>query len=319
MSDFLVSLVDRSRGAEQTLRPRLPSRYEPLRAAPVLSGDAFDQLQAPNPETHPDLGSQPISAIAPLPFLSRRESSTEATQHENRLSPSADAANWNAQPSESFGDGAASPQGDSLAETNRSSHLAPALESSFDPQNDQWLTRRLEEVARQIQQLRREQTDSRGLAPPLSSPAAEAAPTLLANKPPAITSDRFTLRSNREQPAVDEQNSVRQAFTVAKPNPPPLSSLTPPQSSRLESQNELRSLLAATQVQPVPKIVPENLSSVPQRSAASQPTINVTIGRVEVKATREAAPAARPARAPANPSVMSLQDYLQRRAAGGLS
>jgi hypothetical protein len=45
------------------------------------------------------------------------------------------------------------------------------------------------------------------------------------------------------------------------------------------------------------------------------PTIQVTIGRIEVRATPAATP--RPQAARSAPSVMSLDDYLNQRAKGG--
>jgi hypothetical protein len=63
-----------------------------------------------------------------------------------------------------------------------------------------------------------------------------------------------------------------------------------------------------------PRIVPEQLPSQ-KRSPSDSPTVNVTIGRIEIRGPhqREAAPSRREPRA----RVMSLEQYLERRAAGG--
>jgi len=53
----------------------------------------------------------------------------------------------------------------------------------------------------------------------------------------------------------------------------------------------------------------------PAPKPASAPTINVTIGRVEIRAT---SPAPTPQRAqPKSANVLSLEDYLRSRASGG--
>jgi hypothetical protein len=59
------------------------------------------------------------------------------------------------------------------------------------------------------------------------------------------------------------------------------------------------------------------VAAIPPAVAAPpppEPTIHVTIGRVEVRATP---PAAADAPAPAAPAVVGLDDYLRRRGGGG--
>jgi hypothetical protein len=60
--------------------------------------------------------------------------------------------------------------------------------------------------------------------------------------------------------------------------------------------------------------VAERLSPQHSRTSVS-PVINVTIGRIEVRGRRETL--AQPVRAESRARVMSLQQYLDRRAAGG--
>ena len=70
---------------------------------------------------------------------------------------------------------------------------------------------------------------------------------------------------------------------------------------------------------PVPTIAPpEQTPSQRNHAPPAAPTINVTIGRVEVKATqRSSAPA--PSGNERTSNVMSLQDYIARRRSGGIS
>jgi hypothetical protein len=64
-----------------------------------------------------------------------------------------------------------------------------------------------------------------------------------------------------------------------------------------------------------PRIVPEEL---PSRVAPALPTINVSIGRVEVRAVHDQAPIAPPVERRKS-SIMNLEQYLERRTAGGRS
>ncbi|HEY4262866.1 MAG TPA: hypothetical protein VGM98_22090 [Schlesneria sp.] len=101
------------------------------------------------------------------------------------------------------------------------------------------------------------------------------------------------------------------APVIEEPSPPPADN-----SFQFELFENLLSQLGKSAMQPPPRIIPEDLSSLSRRAA--EPTINVTIGRVEVKAVRESAPVAQAPRPVSSPAVMTLDDYLKRRASGGV-
>jgi hypothetical protein len=69
---------------------------------------------------------------------------------------------------------------------------------------------------------------------------------------------------------------------------------------------ETTAQLSTTVINPPPRI----RSTIEQPAAEAAPTVNVTIGRIDVRVT-SAAPALQPARRTSN--VMSLEDYLQQR------
>jgi hypothetical protein len=66
------------------------------------------------------------------------------------------------------------------------------------------------------------------------------------------------------------------------------------------------------QISPLPEHVTPAPSAMPESAPA--PTIQVTIGRVEVRATPATVSPRKPV---AGPAVMSLEEYLRQRSAGG--
>jgi hypothetical protein len=80
--------------------------------------------------------------------------------------------------------------------------------------------------------------------------------------------------------------------------PPPAAPETPP----------------VIEVQPQISPMPESVTPAPAVGPEPAPTIQVTIGRVEVRATPAPATSRKPA---TEPAVMSLEEYLRQRSAGG--
>jgi hypothetical protein len=83
--------------------------------------------------------------------------------------------------------------------------------------------------------------------------------------------------------------------------------------ARLEKAAVETPTACATPAAP-PQIVPESFPSLSNGSATA-PTVNVTIGRIEVRGVKSQEPP--PARREPRARIMSLEQYLQRRAAGG--
>jgi hypothetical protein len=127
------------------------------------------------------------------------------------------------------------------------------------------------------------------------------------------------------QPILIERAVVSEpshAADARHPALPPLVVAQPPVSARLHIQPEPASQSPQIIVQPsitpalstfqtAPRSAPPSVASQP--AATTEPTIHVTIGRIEVRATSPA-PAARPKSAPA--PTMSLDDYLRTRGGG---
>jgi len=127
--------------------------------------------------------------------------------------------------------------------------------------------------------------------------------------------------SDRRIPSTPESR----AQTPARENTPPVrDDATPTGNTPSHERQETIEALAATQPSAALTIAPRISRHVSQRAAAREaaqtsakvaPTINVTIGRVEVRAT-QAQPGVAGRQAPASAN-MSLEEYLRRRAVGG--
>ncbi len=186
-------------------------------------------------------------------------------------------------------------------------------ESPLTPRSDRWIIQRMDELSSELQQLQGSQSPQSLTAPPIELPQIHI------ERP---REGSGTVDAKNDAPllsAASSGNDDRAADRPLLKSETPASALPVlgPRQNRT-SRDEIIALLAESRMQPAPKIAPEPLPSVSKYSAPPQPTINVTIGRVEVKATRDAAPQPRQSQPKSSPSVMSLQDYLARRAAGGL-
>lgn len=316
MSDFLGSLVDRSLGVGQILRPRIPSRFEPQRLTSSLASDGFDLKQQPDDQTPTESGRDPFGSLNVSNDPSSRNNSLV-----NEPRPDLPLQRMTTSPSDAAEpvlNADIRPTSASLnasIETDRIATVRGGTENTFDPRGDRWLNHRFEEMSIELQRLRGEPavTASRQ---PVQPPDLNLTPRMTA--PETVRTSASETLPNPIRESLEPEHPLSSVLSPNQAEPPVIASTGSEASARRESDREFFSLLAASQMQPVPKIVPEQLSAISKHSAASQPTINVTIGRVEVKATRDPVPAPRPARSPASPSVMTLQDYLQRRAAGGL-
>jgi hypothetical protein len=122
------------------------------------------------------------------------------------------------------------------------------------------------------------------------------------------------LRKNDSRAGQRESSSRRARVSEA---PTSVSQLSTPDSPS-KSPSLVRPAATVQKIRAVEAVIPaiRSLPQFPRTPApASPPTINVTIGRVEIRAT---SPAPAPQRAqPKSANVLSLEEYLRRRASGG--
>ncbi len=319
MSDFLDSLVERSFGTAGVLEPRLPSRFEPA-PAPQMS-----PLSDPsNGDSGSDSGKFEFSvnrngALEGPPENATAGSVTHANQAgvvaHSPVAVDDGTQSMRGRDSSSAVDRVSS---DSVARAGDPPAAASVSRGRATTDGTAWLHRRIDELSWQLSELGRmgdlpphrhdgaeplDRGSERDLPEAISRPI-ETATNRTFTEPPAgqqsaaIREDGLQLHVSQRSrtSAGDDEESVygeRLAAAFSAPAPQQLSPSPSP-----------------------PRIVPESLPH--SREAPAPPTINVTIGRVEVKATREAAPQTRQSDRGSGPAVMSLAQYLERRAAGAM-
>jgi len=140
-------------------------------------------------------------------------------------------------------------------------------------------------------------------------PAGQAVPRLGpqidGHRPPLAAAPITTLVGETSRPAPEDSGPGGQPITTEEP------------AATARQRRDLAPTLAATHTLPVPAPLGDSTSlsrrptSTPPAAPAPEP-IQVTIGRVEVRAVFAPTPPVRPA-ARAAPAAPSLQDYLQAR------
>ena len=155
---------------------------------------------------------------------------------------------------------------------------------------------------------------------PSPEPEAPVPPRIFRRAAPTLREDK-------------PSNSIRRRSDVIKS---PLRNVIPSASHEVSAREERRpsqpsvaskpvvvpelrkhELLKWSGVQPIVPTVRSlpPIAPLPPTAATAPPTINVTIGRVEIRATSSASPPQRARVKSAN--VLSLEDYLRQRASGG--
>jgi hypothetical protein len=274
MSDFLTDLAARSSGSAAVIRPRLPSRFEPPRLALDLSAtDKFAASEQPK-EMEEEVSRPSDAQTAPA----RRSSPVGAPQAQSR------AASGAVLPA---------PPADRLAVETSVARQGETPPGPVGPQ------------VRPTLQPSVPQTDM----PPNPLRASFDA-GLLASREVAVGPDSH--QADRVQGpapvAVTASDSSNDRVRAAGPS-------TPSIESTYVSSDQIAQLVRS--------IIQSRVASSEEdaarrgdrapRSNASEPAVQVTIGRIEVRATSQ--PHTAPRERPGSPP-MSLDEYLRKKRAG---
>jgi hypothetical protein len=318
VDDFLARLVTTDSTSPMDVVPRLPSRFEPMRLGPALGGAADgvgstalalseeDGWAALRP---PAVAAEPAEAPATWPVTptgfgappdSRPARHGKARQHGS---------------SPLSGEGAPRPVPDDEPAPTDAAAQDQAWGQGIRVKRDQTAMVEPDASGRKIQ-------PNAGVAS--QSPRASMRPSLReeASHLPAESESLPHGTLSSEQAGSPQGPTTTQRPRLPKTSQDEARGMSPPRektAGRASSspwEGRLDARLAAL------AIVPRESSMVDIGSGAAapaapppSPTIHVTIGRVEVRAAAPAAPA--PRKTPAQPSAMSLEEYLRQRADGG--
>lgn len=306
MSDFLSALVERSVGATNTVRPQPLSIFEPPSAS---SGTFFHGHETPDVRATQRDDPESMERILRLQSLWQTTGAEPATQFVTGLS----AADVTFPESAELPGGSPEvwPQGDPEGNqqsarppgnSRGSADVAKAIEGSRDAIGPESSTVPLQ-VRPRIERLQKRQD--------AAPPSRERHPT-----PVDLRADEEGTNASRSQPsgrAPDAGNS--EAVAPIKDHP---------EDRRAEEIKELmnpkregrRALTQARDARLVSSPSPSSRPFAPSPQLENPPvapSINVTIGRVEVRAILPPAPSK--ASRPSTP-VLNLNEYLRRRAEG---
>ena len=281
MSDYLGNLIARTVSPAVAVRPRLPSLFEPAPA--TREGKSEPEFEQENfveqpPVTRPfeKLAAMPLSIPTPRQSIFREPEQTVPEISRPRK----------------------------ILETSQESEPAPRATSI-----------RHQSTPREPSRIFSRKGDDK----PSPEPEAPVRPRIFRGAAPTLREDT---RSNSTRRTADVIKSPRRDIIASASHEVSIGEQTRPSqptvASKLVVVSEPRKheLLKWSGVQPVVPTIRSlpPIAPLPPASATAPPTINVTIGRVEIRAVP---PPAQQQAKPKPATVMSLEDYLRQRAKGG--
>lgn len=283
-ADFLQRVVDRAFEHADALAPRLPSLFEPQSVSVVWPAEPGRREDEPPvadgiaDRAAPGAERRALSIPAPLSRRQEAAASTPGREPDRRT------------PSDGIGLEASDdvPEGQAHDARERVQTSARVVAGALRTEH-RWSPPVMD--GRRLASAQRE----RGLQPPAAEPPSGE---LLAQKVPAVAPvDREPMaarvaslnasvtRSNERAPIAHDPRNA--------PEPPPRRIVVDAANARHRSERE------PARIEPMPPV--------------TEPVVNVTIGRVEIRAV---APPPRTRQSPQTPKPLSLDDYLKQRGGG---
>jgi hypothetical protein len=288
-TDFLSRLVTKARGDDSAIAPRLPSLFEPISPAEIAIPVDMPEPAAPQEVAHEPRTIAPESRPERKEQDAPRREGQPLTIHRVELALAPVAAVAPREVERTTADGQEAPPGSLVP--------VPSLVPTVMPSpHGEPLTEDVAPTVVETMPRHEEEPRARTTGPaPREQPAFVAGKTRIVQHVETLSRERRDTAPEPPQPDHHESPAqvgvlVPQGFAVSAP----------------------RAAQAAPQM-PLPGSRRELAHAEPN---AEQPTpvINVTIGRVEVRAVQGAA--ARPRTDPSKPKSLSLDDYLKQRGGG---
>lgn len=309
MSSYLNNLVLRNQQAGEVVRPRLPSIFEPPAALPFMSSalDRVAPLEGDQPRDQSDepealttrRAREPLMPPQSQPRTPDPATPAPAIPAWRGLQVIAEAQRISLPPM-AEAEGAHEPS--AQTSSDQSAHLSNASNAAERggrvPTAD--VMPGIEEKTSDRHQPERE----------VRHRSQPHAPALAAHAKPQGVTPSFTDAAGKQAAAAEPFTEMSDRRTLVRPRVSPLRQ--PADESGNDHSDDSRS--RREQVVPRP-LAPQRREQITSQAAEPpRPTINVTIGRIEVKALP---PAAAPPQRKPPPSLMSLDEYMRRRNSGG--
>lgn len=318
MSDFLDSLLNRSQPKASLIMPRPVSTYE---STPELTGVSMDEISL---DAGAPSGDEITNRYSPRPDQPERSSSTDLP----------DQATYRLAVLQGRLDRLAARFG--FLSEEMAPHLTPAPtqppvkihsqaqgSTAISKPPREKITSTLphdlsESMAFQVNNLtanRHFAEQTRESEKPLpSSPPDELSPV-------TIREHLVSLRPAAQNPPIAAPPSTKEQPALPIQPAQPTADLSPGKKPGMPSQDlhpnvrNVSRLLPRPVTSPIP--IERRRRGQPVKSAPTQPVVNVSIGRIEVRAPRKDAPVSAPSPMLHTSSVISLDEYLRQRRGGG--
>jgi len=292
VTDYLGQLVQRGRQPDNVIQPRLSSRFEPPRQARVETPTLGMSVERESPQG-------PTPADTPVDSVTESQRSEVPRGRSPRRGRVAGALSVD--PEASVDQQPREERAASHVETRRIGARPiriPGIEAG-QPSRDAPVGRQEPRAAHTVETAAtRRESEARALADPAPVPRVARM-----RKAPQIEepTTRVAGRHSHDKPAIAETIAM-QRDRRGEPRRPE-TTLEPRQIVKVVPRVGHETLRP-------PASKPIDLAAAEQSTGADAPTIHVTIGRVEIRAS-VAAPLSR--KAQARPPAMSLEDYLKQR------
>ncbi len=293
MADYLSSLIAKNLSLQEKIEPRLPARFEPSQEArladPFQEGaQAVEQIDEPASEPpvgearHPQ--DEPSSEPVRPRVRENEEWQSNAHSHVDMYEPE-----HLDQPYRGRMD--VPERVETVREVMKVGMDGPGDRTAeAEPTNFPGTTKVVTTSEREVMKVVVKSASETAVAEPANTTRTAEAVTTNSAKSAPVRSDHFSGSATGSLSRIHpQQPQAQQPSSIPAPEP---------------ATSELRPT-----VPPLPDLAPRNLPEPPA------PTIHVSIGRIEVRATPASTP---PARKPSSePKIMSLDEYLQSRSNGG--
>lgn len=317
MNNYLANIAARSFNLTPLVRPRLPGQFE----APVQSDGAINRPEfgrAPTSAAQPEApeieSSASVDTAPPAPHRRARGSFDVKDEPIHAAPSSRDnramhrSVRVEARPIE--------PSVNAVTETRTPRGASPVRRGQAEAQSpDEASTSTSLERRRASEQQHISADDGQRTA--TIQPASSSSGEEVNKSRPPVAPRQAGMATVAPRPAGVREKSGIDDSAETNDKSPRLPSITPiaPLSRVDEQSGPSNRLPVIVQSRVAPRLAGDRFALNQQANVSPEPTVQVTIGRIEVRAVQSSQPSS--AKPRATPPVMNLDDYLRRRSSGG--